>query len=1066
MFKHKIIKYLSISIIAIFFALGFLLLRLAFKPLDISYVNNILPKIDKYITQLEGVKFEEVLLNLDLMKNEINLELNKVYFKKNLLNISNLKAMRINLSFKASDLIKNKTTIKKIYINKGGIDIHNFELSDSYNVNKRNDIFNKLLGADIQLEEININFYKENNKIAVISNFDGVLKNTEQGINFGRLNADQIIYVNDKKNINLTFNNIKLKEEFKKDFTMSIESIMFKDKNSVFKSKYFKQIKNFKVENIKFKFNQNEEVITAEGSVIHNNKKSLFDINGSLLNYTKFNGVINVSVEKNPILAKLNLDYLKQYNYNLENSSSMLFDGKINLNIKNNLVDKIIVNASSLREKNKATLVNLRNNSKLSIEDIYINLEYYEDQVKLKNLEINEGTQKINMYGHFYIKHNKFDTTFKFKSFDYDKAYNLVKSIFIKGNDKLNFITKYKANNIENLELNLEKNDGNILVKSFHCEINDINITTNKNLTLKTASLKVLKNNENIELFSKELETINEFGEALLSNTNIVIRNLKNFKSDFQMNTYLKTDYRFFKNTLSSLNYNRELIDDMEGNIAGKLFVNKNIQDINFSYLFEGQLMSFNYKPSGKNNFPLQLENFFGNIVFSDSELDIKGSGKINKSNSIIRVSIDENSLLKIKIQAEAKPESFDIFGEYNFITKGNTKLKLDITKDLNNELFTVAFNANLFSSEVNLKNIIYKKLQNKRGEASGIFYFRNNELISVKKLNFFTEDILINSDLFFTKNLRLKNVNINRFIKDRNDFRAQISFIGQDSCFISIDGKRIDLKHFFETSSDKFKNIDIKLNIDNLHYNKINLGKTNIKGVFKDTNLEELEGHISYDNIKYVNFNKSNNQQKYFKTINIHFDDFGAFLNNSNISNSFIGGNSKIELNIKNYSLISGKVSIEKSSIKNSSFLARLLQLASFTGLLEILTNEGIPFDNININFTKEESKIIVQEAKFQGFSLGGKLNGSTDINTKKINLEGVIVPAYAINYLINKIPLIGQVITGVEGEGLIGVNFKAKGTIEDPNYTINPLSILTPGIIRSIFDSLFEENNENRSK
>ena len=307
---------------------------------------------------------------------------------------------------------------------------------------------------------------------------------------------------------------------------------------------------------------------------------------------------------------------------------------------------------------------------------------------------------------------------------------------------------------------------------------------------------------------------------------------------------------------------------------------------------------------------------------------------------------------------------------------------------------------------------------------------------------------------------------NINRFIKDRNDFRAQISFLDQNSRYISIDGKRIDLKYFFETSSDKFKNIDIKLNIDNLHYNKINLGKTNIRGVFEDANLEELEGYISYNSIKYVNFDKSNNKQKSLKTINIHFDDFGAFLNNSNISNSFIGGNSKIELNIKNYSLISGKVNIDKSSIKNSSFLARLLQLASFTGLLEILTNEGIPFDNININFTKEESKIIVQEAKFQGFSLGGKLNGSTDINTKKINLEGVIVPAYAINYLINKIPLIGQVITGVEGEGLIGVNFKAKGTIEEPNYTINPLSILTPGIIRSIFDSLFEENNENKSK
>ena len=71
--------------------------------------------------------------------------------------------------------------------------------------------------------------------------------------------------------------------------------------------------------------------------------------------------------------------------------------------------------------------------------------------------------------------------------------------------------------------------------------------------------------------------------------------------------------------------------------------------------------------------------------------------------------------------------------------------------------------------------------------------------------------------------------------------------------------------------------------------------------------------------------------------------------------------------------------------------------------------------------------------------------------------------MPAYAINNLLNKIPLIGQIITGVEGDGIIGVNFEAKGTFENPDYTVNPLSILTPGIIRSIFDTFSEDNQVN---
>ena len=46
------------------------------------------------------------------------------------------------------------------------------------------------------------------------------------------------------------------------------------------------------------------------------------------------------------------------------------------------------------------------------------------------------------------------------------------------------------------------------------------------------------------------------------------------------------------------------------------------------------------------------------------------------------------------------------------------------------------------------------------------------------------------------------------------------------------------------------------------------------------------------------------------------------------------------------------------------------------------------------------------------------------------------------------------GHIINGIEGEGLIGVNYKTKGTIDKPTYNINPLSILNPGIIRNIFD------------
>ena len=106
--------------------------------------------------------------------------------------------------------------------------------------------------------------------------------------------------------------------------------------------------------------------------------------------------------------------------------------------------------------------------------------------------------------------------------------------------------------------------------------------------------------------------------------------------------------------------------------------------------------------------------------------------------------------------------------------------------------------------------------------------------------------------------------------------------------------------------------------------------------------------------------------------------------------------------------------------------FLARLLQLASFTGLLEILASEGIPFTNLKGSFKIENSFLKIKKTRFEGLSLGASVSGNINLESKDLQLEGVLIPAYAINAILNKIPLLGKIITGIEGEGIIGFNYK----------------------------------------
>ena len=201
---------------------------------------------------------------------------------------------------------------------------------------------------------------------------------------------------------------------------------------------------------------------------------------------------------------------------------------------------------------------------------------------------------------------------------------------------------------------------------------------------------------------------------------------------------------------------------------------------------------------------------------------------------------------------------------------------------------------------------------------------------------------------------------------------------------------------------------------------------------------------------------------------LKLTFLDFGLFLKNIDASDKFIAGKGDIlfELDNQTNDIVSGKYFVENFNVKDASFLARLLQLASFTGLLEILASDGIPFSNLQGSFKIKNSKIVIEKKRFEGLSLGASTSGNINLRNKNLNLEGVLIPAYAINTIINKIPLLGQIITGVEGEGIIGFNYKVTGNYEKPEYTINPLSVLTPGIIRSIFKVFDNENQSEINK
>jgi hypothetical protein len=149
------------------------------------------------------------------------------------------------------------------------------------------------------------------------------------------------------------------------------------------------------------------------------------------------------------------------------------------------------------------------------------------------------------------------------------------------------------------------------------------------------------------------------------------------------------------------------------------------------------------------------------------------------------------------------------------------------------------------------------------------------------------------------------------------------------------------------------------------------------------------------------------------------------------------------------------GKLDIDDFTMLHQSFLSRLFSAGSLTGLSDLLGGDGITIENMDVPFSSKNNVISIQNARAVGRAVGATADGYIDRPKSLISLKGSISPALlGINSVLGNIPLLGDILTSKKGEGILGVTYSATGSAEQPDINVNPLAMLTPGILRRIFE------------
>ena len=93
-------------------------------------------------------------------------------------------------------------------------------------------------------------------------------------------------------------------------------------------------------------------------------------------------------------------------------------------------------------------------------------------------------------------------------------------------------------------------------------------------------------------------------------------------------------------------------------------------------------------------------------------------------------------------------------------------------------------------------------------------------------------------------------------------------------------------------------------------------------------------------------------------------------------------------------------------------------------------------------------------QDGVLRGPLLGASFQGMLYDPKGNMDMTGTFMPAYGLNRIFGEIPIIGALLGNGRDHGLIGVTFKLEGDADSPGVQINPLSVIAPGIFRSIFE------------
>jgi uncharacterized protein YhdP len=309
----------------------------------------------------------------------------------------------------------------------------------------------------------------------------------------------------------------------------------------------------------------------------------------------------------------------------------------------------------------------------------------------------------------------------------------------------------------------------------------------------------------------------------------------------------------------------------------------------------------------------------------------------------------------------------------------------------------------------------------------------------------------------------RIDRVDIQRLVIADDDVAGSVVRRGEGGWQIDLRGRSLDLSNWINDPHKKSSLTDASLHVD-ARLGRLVVGpQREVREVAAKLSREGADWRAAQLDARFPNGHRLSLRsaaQPNGRNLTFSSDDLGSTLALLDITDNIVGGQVTVTgqaVERAGKQVVLGHIEGTDYSLVRAPVFARILSLPSFSGASHMLAGSGIPFTTLRGDFAYREDHLVVDNLLAYGGAIGVTSNGVVDLGRDRLDLQGTIVPAYALNSIIGNIPVIGPLLLGGEGQGLFAANYQVTGSAADPQVSVNPLSALAPGFLRRLFQPNF---------